>query len=100
MMADMLFGSGGAGAEAAAQAPGHRSNMAAPWAAHLPRLASSKQLADPVAFKSCACRRVISDVPGGGEAAPPAAAAQPMTSTDAQMSSWHGHSFGTVADVM
>ena len=95
----MVFGSGGAGAESAAQAPGHRSDMAC-LLAHMPRLASSKQLADPVAFKSCACRRVISDVPGGGEAAPPAAAAQPMTSTDAQMSSWHGHSFGTVADVM
>ena len=99
MASAYMFGSGGAGAEAAAQVPGHRSNMAC-LLAHMPRLASSKQLADPVAFKSCACRRVISDVPGGGEAAPPAAAAQPMTSTDAQMSSWHGHSFGTVADVM
>ena len=97
-MADVMFGSDGAGAEAAVQVPGHRSNMAC-LLAHMPRLASSKQLADPVAFKSCACRLVISDgAPGGGEAAarPAAAAAQPMMSTNAQ-SSWHGHSFGTVA---
>ena len=95
----MVFGSGGAGAESAAQALGHRSDMACLIMAHIPRLASSKQLADPVAFKSCACRLVISDgAPGGDEAAarPAAAAAQPMMSTNAQ-SSWHGHSFGTVA---